>query len=46
MTVNIHERGKVFISDQYKGIEENNKMRKARVSSRKLDILREHFIQR
>ena len=37
---------KVFISDQYKGIEENNKMRKTRISSRKLEIPREHFIQR
>ena len=37
---------KVFISDQYKGIEENNTMRKTRVSSRELEIPREHFIQR
>ena len=37
---------KVFISDQYKGIEENNTMRKTRDFFKKLEIPREHFMQR
>ena len=38
---------KVFLSDQCKEIEENNRMGKTRdLSSRKLEILREHFMQR
>ena len=38
---------KAFISDQCKEIEENNRMGKTRdLSSRKLEILREHFMQR
>ena len=35
-----------FLSEQCKGIEKNNRMGKTRVSSRKLDISREHFMQR
>ena len=35
---------KAFLSDQCKEIEENNRMGK--ISSRKLVILREHFMQR
>ena len=41
---------KAFFSDQCKEIEENNKMGKTRfsnlVSSRELEIAREHFMQR
>ena len=37
---------KAFLSDQCKKIEENNRMGKLEVSSRKLEIPREHFIQR
>ena len=38
---------KVFLSDQCKEIEENNRMGKTReISSRKLEIQREHFMQR
>ena len=37
---------KGFLSDQCKEIEENNRMGKTRDSSRKLDIPREHFMQR
>ena len=37
---------KAFLSDQCKEIEENNRMGKTRISSRKLDILREYFMQR
>ena len=36
---------KAFLSDQYKEIEESNRMEKIRNSSRKLDIPREHFMQ-
>ena len=36
---------KAFFSDQCKGIEENNRMGKTR-DSRKLEIPREHFMQR
>ena len=35
-----------FLSDQCKEIEENNRMGKTRDSSRKLEIPREHFMQR
>ena len=35
-----------FLSDQCKEIEENNRMGKTEISSRKLEILREHFMQR
>ena len=37
---------KAFLSDQCKEIEENNRMGKIEISSRKLDIPREHFMQR
>ena len=37
---------KGFFSDQCKEIEENNRMGKTRISSRKLQIPREHFMQR
>ena len=37
---------KAFLSVQCKEIEENNRMGKTKISSRKLEILREHFIQR
>ena len=37
---------KAFLSDQCKEIEENNRMGKTRDFSRKLDIPREHFMQR
>ena len=36
---------KSFLGDQCKEIEENNRMRKE-ISSRKLEIPREHFMQR
>ena len=37
---------KSFLSDQRKEIEENNRMGKLDISSRELEIPREHFIQR
>ena len=37
---------KVFLSDQCKEIEENNKMGKTRDIFKKLEIPREHFMQR
>ena len=37
---------KAFLSDQCKKIEENNRMEKLEISSRKLEIPREHFMQR
>ena len=37
---------KAFLSDQCKELEENNRMGKTRDHSRKLEIPREHFIQR
>ena len=37
---------KVFLSDPCKEIEENNRMGKTRISSRKLAIPREHFMQK
>ena len=37
---------KAFLSDQCKEIEENNRMGKTRVLIRKLEIPREHFMQR
>ena len=36
---------KAFLSDQCKEIEENNRMGKTRISSRKLEISREIFMQ-
>ena len=37
---------KAFLSDQFKEIEENNRMGKPRDSTRKLEIPREYFMQR
>ena len=37
---------KVFFSDQCKEIEEKNRMGRLEISSRKLEIPREHFMQR
>ena len=37
---------KAFLSDQCKETEESNRMGKTRDSSRKLEIPREHFMQR
>ena len=37
---------KAFLSDQCKEIEENNRMQRLEISSRKLKIPREHFMQR
>ena len=37
---------KAFFSDQCKEIEENNRMGKTEISLRKLEIRREHFMQR
>ena len=36
---------KSFLSDQYKEIEENNRMRQTRDLFNKLEIPREHFMQ-
>ena len=36
---------KAFLGDQCKEIEENNRMGKLEISSRKLEIPREHFMQ-
>ena len=37
---------KAFLSNQCKEIEENNRMESLEISSRKLEIPREHFMQR
>ena len=37
---------KAFLGDQCKEIEENNRMGKTEISSRKLEIPREHFMQK
>ena len=37
---------KAFLSDQCKEIEENNRIGKTKISSRKLEIPRGHFMQR
>ena len=37
---------KAFLRDQYKEIEENNRMGKTRDLSKKLEIPKEHFMQR
>ena len=43
----IARRGKkAFLSDQCKEIEENNRLERLEISSRKLEIPREHFMQR
>ena len=37
---------KAFLSDQCKELEENNRIGRLEISSRKLEIPREHFMQR
>ena len=37
---------KAFLSDQCKEIEENNRLERLEISSRKLELLREYFMQR
>ena len=37
---------KAFFSDHWKEVEENNRMGKTEISSRNLEIPREHFMQR
>ena len=37
---------KAFLSDQCREIEENNRIERLEISSRKLEIPREHFMQR
>ena len=37
---------KALLSDQCKEIEENNRMERLEISSRKVEIPREHFMQR
>ena len=37
---------KAFLSDQCKEIEENNRMGKIEISSRKLELPRKHFMKR
>ena len=37
---------KAFLSNQCKEIEENNRMGKTKISSRKLELPREHFLKR
>ena len=37
---------KAFLGDQCKEIEENNRMERLEISSRKLEILMKHFMQR
>ena len=37
---------KAFLSDQCKEIEENNRMGRLEISLRKLELSREHFMQR
>ena len=37
---------KVFLSDQCKEIEENNRKKRLEIASRRLEITREHFMQR
>ena len=37
---------KAFLSDQCKEIEENNRMKRLEISSRYLEIPRDHFMQR
>ena len=43
-TARIHN--KAFLSEQCKEIQENNRMERLEISSRKLEIPREHFRQR
>ena len=37
---------KAFLSDQYKETQDNSRMGKTKISSRKLEMPREHFMQR
>ena len=37
---------KAFLSDQFKELEENNRLERLEISLRKLEIPREHFMQR
>ena len=37
---------KAFLGDQCKEVEENNRMERLEISSRKLEIPRDHFMQR
>ena len=37
---------KAFLSDQCKEIEENNRKKRLEIASRRLEITREHFMQR
>ena len=37
---------KAFLRDQHKEIEENNRIEKTEISARKLEIPKEHFMQR
>ena len=41
----VARRDKAFISEQCKEIEENNRMERPEISSRKLELSREHFMQ-
>ena len=43
---NSQEDKKAFLSDQYKQVEENSRMERLEISSRKLEISREYFLQR
>ena len=43
---NSKERNKAFLSDQGKEIEENIEWERLEISSRKLEVPREHFMQR
>ena len=43
---NSQERKKAFLSDQCKEIKDNNRWERLEISSRKLEIPREHFMQR
>ena len=42
----VRRYNKAFLSEQCKEIEENNRMGKTEISSRKLEIPREHLLQR
>ena len=42
----VRRNKKAFLSNQWKEIEENNRMGRLEISSRKLEIPREHFMQR
>ena len=44
--LNARRDKKAFLTEQCKQTEENNRMGKSRESSRKIEIAREHFMQR